>query len=87
MTNSLFDTSLTAHLELFSTLQTVRPAVEAAAERMKAAIAAGADGIIIECHPNPATALSDGHQALLPAQLHDIVKGLRRVAEAVGRTL
>lgn len=53
----------------------------------KAAIAAGADGIIIECHPNPATALSDGHQALLPAQLHDIVKGLRRVAEAVGRTL
>ena len=38
-------------------------------------------------HPNPATALSDGHQALLPTQLHDIVKGLRRVAEAVGRTL
>ena len=44
MTNSLFDTSLTAHLELFSTLQTVRPAVEAAAERMKAAIAAGGQG-------------------------------------------
>lgn len=41
MTNPLFDTSLTAHLELFSTLQTLRPAVEAAAERMKAAIAAG----------------------------------------------
>ncbi|MBL0058886.1 MAG: 3-deoxy-7-phosphoheptulonate synthase [Elusimicrobia bacterium] len=53
----------------------------------RAAIAAGADGIIIECHPNPATALSDGHQALLPIQLHPIVKELRRVAEAVGRTL
>ena len=53
----------------------------------KAAIAAGADGVIIECHPNPATALSDGHQALLPSQLHDIAKELRKVAEAVGRTL
>lgn len=53
----------------------------------KAAIAAGADGVIIECHPNPATALSDGHQALLPQQMHHIVKDLRRVAEAVGRTL
>ncbi|MBL8024324.1 MAG: 3-deoxy-7-phosphoheptulonate synthase [Elusimicrobia bacterium] len=52
-----------------------------------AAIAAGADGIIIECHPNPATALSDGHQALLPTELHEVMKGLRRVAEAVGRSL
>ena len=41
MTNSLFDTSLTAHLELFSTLQTLQPAVEAAAERMKGTIAVG----------------------------------------------
>ena len=46
MTNSLFDTSLTAHLELFSKLQTVRPAVEAAAEQMKAAIAAGGKVLI-----------------------------------------
>ncbi|HMU74740.1 MAG TPA: 3-deoxy-7-phosphoheptulonate synthase, partial [Elusimicrobiota bacterium] len=53
----------------------------------RAAIAAGADGVIIECHPNPSTALSDGHQALLPAQMHGIVKELRQVAEAVGRTL
>ena len=41
MTNSLFDMSLSAHLELFSTMQTLRPAVEAAAERMKSALAAG----------------------------------------------
>lgn len=53
----------------------------------KAAIAAGADGLIIECHPNPATALSDGHQALLPAHLGHIMKELRAVAEAVGRTI
>jgi 3-deoxy-7-phosphoheptulonate synthase len=53
----------------------------------RAAVAAGADGLIIECHPNPATALSDGHQALLPLQLPQIMKELRAVAEAVGRTL
>jgi 3-deoxy-7-phosphoheptulonate synthase len=53
----------------------------------RAAIAAGADGVIIECHPNPATALSDGHQALLPLQMPNIMKELRAVAEAVGRIL
>jgi 3-deoxy-7-phosphoheptulonate synthase len=53
----------------------------------RAAIAAGADGVIIEVHPNPATALSDGHQALLPAMMPGIMKDLRAVAEAVGRTL
>jgi 3-deoxy-7-phosphoheptulonate synthase len=53
----------------------------------KAAVAAGADGVIIETHPNPAVALSDAHQALLPSQMASIVKQLRAVAEAVGRTL
>ncbi len=53
----------------------------------RAAVAAGADGVIIECHPNPSAALSDGHQALLPHQMHQIVKDLRLIAEAVGRTL
>jgi 3-deoxy-7-phosphoheptulonate synthase len=53
----------------------------------RAAIAAGADGVILECHPNPATALSDGHQALLPMTVGHLMKDLRRVAEAVGRTL
>ena len=36
---------------------------------------------------NPATALSDGHQALLPLQVSHLMKEMRRVAEAVGRTL
>ncbi len=53
----------------------------------KAAIAAGADGIMLETHPKPAEALSDGHQALLPAQFAHLVKEMRAVAEAVGRTL
>lgn len=53
----------------------------------RAAIAAGADGVIVEVHPNPATALSDGHQALLPVQMSHLMKELRDVAAAVGRTL
>jgi 3-deoxy-7-phosphoheptulonate synthase len=53
----------------------------------RAALAAGADGVMIEVHPHPATALSDGHQAILPAQLPHIMKELRQVAQAVGRTL
>jgi 3-deoxy-7-phosphoheptulonate synthase len=53
----------------------------------RAAIAAGADGVIVEVHPNPATALSDGHQALLPLQMSHLLKELRSVAHAVGRTL
>lgn len=53
----------------------------------KAAIAAGADGLIIEVHPEPEKALSDGQQSLKPERFADLVKKLRRVAEAVDRTL
>jgi 3-deoxy-7-phosphoheptulonate synthase len=53
----------------------------------RAAVAAGADGIMVEAHPNPATALSDGHQALLPTHVHQLMKELRLVAAAVGRSL
>ena len=53
----------------------------------KAAVAAGADGLIIEVHPNPEVALSDGPQSLLPKKFTALVKDLRKVAVAVGRTL
>ncbi|HRY29273.1 MAG TPA: 3-deoxy-7-phosphoheptulonate synthase [Elusimicrobiota bacterium] len=53
----------------------------------RAAIAAGADGIIVEVHPNPATALSDAHQALLPVHMAQLMKELRGIAAAVGREL
>lgn len=53
----------------------------------KAAIAAGADGLIIEVHPDPENALSDGQQSLKPERFHELVGKLRRVAEAVDRTL
>jgi 3-deoxy-7-phosphoheptulonate synthase len=53
----------------------------------KAAVAAGADGLIIEVHQNPAKAMSDGAQSLDPAQFTDLVGRLRKVAEAVGREI
>ena len=52
-----------------------------------AAIAAGADGIMIEVHPEPQTALSDGPQQLKPHRFADLMAALRPVAEALGRTL
>ena len=53
----------------------------------RAAIAAGADGLIIEVHPNPQMARSDGKQSLRPEQFADLMRQLRIIAEAVGRTL
>ena len=52
-----------------------------------AAIAAGADGLIIEVHPNPEVALSDGFQQLTPTQFSALTGRLAAVAEAMGRTL
>ncbi|MBU1144471.1 MAG: 3-deoxy-7-phosphoheptulonate synthase [Firmicutes bacterium] len=53
----------------------------------KAAIAAGADGLIIEVHHEPENALSDGQQSLKPERFKDLVKKCKKVAEAVDRTL
>jgi 3-deoxy-7-phosphoheptulonate synthase len=52
-----------------------------------AAVAAGADGIMVEVHPRPEEALSDGPQALLPTTFATLMDDLRRLAKAVGRTL
>jgi 3-deoxy-7-phosphoheptulonate synthase len=53
----------------------------------RAAVAAGADGLLIEVHPSPDTALSDGAQSLAPDQFTALMKELRMIAPAVGRTL
>lgn len=53
----------------------------------KAAVAAGADGLIIEVHPRPEEALSDGGQSLKPERFATLMVDLQRVAEAVGRSL
>lgn len=57
------------------------------ADMAKAAIAAGADGIIVEVHPNPEKAVSDGYQTLTPEAFRKLIQDCRRVAEAVDRTM
>jgi 3-deoxy-7-phosphoheptulonate synthase len=52
-----------------------------------AAVAAGADALILEVHPDPEAALSDGDQSLKPARFADLMCSLHRVAEAVGRSI
>jgi 3-deoxy-7-phosphoheptulonate synthase len=51
-----------------------------------AAIAAGADGLIIEVHQTPETALSDGQQSLKPDKFKNLLKKIKKVAEAVDKT-
>jgi 3-deoxy-7-phosphoheptulonate synthase len=53
----------------------------------RAAVAAGADGVHVEVHSCPEKALSDGPQALLPAQYAELTRDLFRLAEAVGKTI
>lgn len=53
----------------------------------RAGIAAGADGLIIEIHPNPSEAFSDGGQSLKPEQFKQLVLQVGEIAQAVGRSL
>jgi 3-deoxy-7-phosphoheptulonate synthase len=52
-----------------------------------AAVAAGADGLLMEMHPNPDKAMSDGAQSLYPQQLTDLIAQLRKLAPVVGRSI
>ena len=53
----------------------------------RAAVAAGADGLLVEVHPDPDRALSDGAQSLYPEQFGELMGQLRIIAPAVGRTI
>ncbi|PIW70199.1 MAG: 3-deoxy-7-phosphoheptulonate synthase [Ignavibacteriales bacterium CG12_big_fil_rev_8_21_14_0_65_30_8] len=53
----------------------------------RAAVAAGADGIMVEVHNHPEKALSDGPQALLPDQFSELMKQLRMIAKVIGRRI
>lgn len=53
----------------------------------RAAVAAGADGLMIEVHPEPEKALSDGAQSLRPHEFEELMAQLKPVAEAVARTM
>ncbi|MBC7813960.1 MAG: 3-deoxy-7-phosphoheptulonate synthase, partial [Burkholderiales bacterium] len=52
----------------------------------RGAVAAGADGVIVEVHMDPAKAMSDGRQSLTPERFASMMQQVRRIAEAVGRT-
>src|SRR5579862_8392788 len=52
----------------------------------RAAVAAGADGLIVEVHPDPDHALSDGAQSLRPEQFEELMRQLRIIAPAVERS-
>ncbi|NEP48957.1 MAG: 3-deoxy-7-phosphoheptulonate synthase [Moorea sp. SIO3C2] len=60
---------------------------ELVAPLAKAAVAAGADGLIIECHPEPEKSVSDARQALSIEAMVDLVHSLKPVAAAVGRQI
>lgn len=53
----------------------------------RAAIAAGADGLLIEVHPDPENALCDGQQSLTPKNFERLLNELVPIAQAVGRTI
>ncbi len=53
----------------------------------KAAVAAGADGLLIEVHSNPECALCDGEESIKPTKFKDLMQDLKKIAEAVGREL
>lgn len=52
----------------------------------RASVAAGADGLLIEMHPDPEHAMTDGAQSITPKTLEGLIPNLRRIAEAVDRT-
>ena len=60
---------------------------ELVAAASRAAVAAGADGLLVEVHPHPEKALKDGAQSLTPEGFAEMMRTLRPVAEAVGRRL
>ena len=53
----------------------------------RAAVAVGADGLMIEVHPDPENALCDGAQSLKPSKFAALMQEMRKVAEAIGRTI
>ena len=93
MTRNLFDLTAIPLVQKLSHLPMIADPSHGTGLRDKvtpmarAAVAAGADGIIVEVHPNPDGALSDGAQSLYPDQFTRLVTELRAIAHAIGREL
>jgi 3-deoxy-7-phosphoheptulonate synthase len=51
----------------------------------RAAVAAGADGLLVEVHPNPPDAYSDGEQSISPEEFQTLIRQIQPIASAVGR--
>ncbi|MFL5612135.1 MAG: 3-deoxy-7-phosphoheptulonate synthase [Gemmatimonadaceae bacterium] len=91
MTRNLFDLTAIPLVQKLSHLPMIADPSHGTGLRDKvtpmgrAAIAAGADGIIVEVHPHPDRALSDGAQSLYPEQFASLVDELRAIASAIGR--
>src|SRR6059058_5602673 len=93
MTRNLFDLTAVPLVQRLSHLPIIADPSHGTGLRDKvtpmgrAAIAAGADGILVEVHPNPDRALSDGGQSLFPDQFARLVQEIRAIAGAIGRTV
>lgn len=92
-TRNTLDVSAIPAFQRLSHLPVIVDPSHAAGKRNKvlplalAGVAAGAQGVMVEVHPNPEVALSDGPQQLLPADFQELVDRIRKVAEAVGKEL
>ncbi len=92
-TRNTLDVSAIPAFQRLTHLPVVVDPSHAAGKRSKvlplslAGIAAGAQGVMVEVHPNPEVALSDGPQQLVPADFKELVDRIRLVAEAVGKTV
>jgi 3-deoxy-7-phosphoheptulonate synthase len=92
-TRNVFDLSAIPAVRALSHLPIVADPSHATGHRdmvipmARAAVAAGADGLLVEVHPNPDRALSDGAQSLYPEQFARMMKEVHLIAEAIGRRL
>ncbi|MFZ0039216.1 MAG: 3-deoxy-7-phosphoheptulonate synthase [Candidatus Acidiferrales bacterium] len=76
-----------SHLPIFADPSHGTGRRDKVAPMARAAVAAGADGLLIEVHPDPEHALSDGAQSLFPEQFSKLMDELRIIAPAVGRRM
>jgi 3-deoxy-7-phosphoheptulonate synthase len=93
MTRNLFDLTAIPIVQRLSHLPMIADPSHGTGLRDKvipmarAAVAAGADGVLVEVHPNPDRALSDGGQSLFPDQFARLVTELRAITSAIGRSV
>ena len=93
MTRNLFDLTAVPLVQRLSHLPMIADPSHGTGLRDKvipmarAAVAAGADGVIVEVHPTPDRALSDGAQSLYPEQFARLVTELRAISAAIGRAV